>query len=347
MARVLKALFATLVVGLAGGSAQAEPVKQLSHRDRLYDVTLVGNELYAVGHPGLLLRSSDAGKSFETVKAGQTDEALFSVAFNAKGQGAVVGRQGFYLTTQDQGKTWQKGVVTLGEEHPALFSVAVLDDGAIVAVGEFGAIVRSEDKGKTWTRSAYTVELDEKSQKANPSCKAGASGSASDNADQVQEARLTDVAFLDAAHGLVVGEFGLVLRTEDGGRTFKRVFGCTDMMLYSVTTAPGGRALAVGAAGTLVESSDGGQTWTRRESGTPEHLFGAFELGNRAIVTGAAGTALVREGAGAFKPVDTGVHGWLTAAVLDSKGQGVMVGGRGYVRRTADGGNTLQRVLGE
>lgn len=348
MARVLKALLASLAVGLVGSSAHAEPVKQLSHRDRLYDATSIGNELYAVGHPGLLLRSTDGGKSFDTVRAGQTDEALFGISFNRKGQGAVVGRSGAIFTTQDQGKTWQKGVVTLGEEKPSLFSVSVLDDGVIVAVGEFGAIARSADQGKTWTRSTFSVEVDAKAAKAaDASCHESTSGSASDNADQVQEARLTDVAFLDATQGLVVGEFGLLLRTEDGGRTFKRQLSCTDMMLYSVATAVGDRSLAVGAAGTVIESSDGGRTWARRSSGTPEHLFGAFETDKRAIVIGAAGTALVREGAGNFKPVETGVHGWLTAVALDSKGEGVVVGGRGYVRRTDNGGNTLQRVLGE
>jgi photosystem II stability/assembly factor-like uncharacterized protein len=347
MARVLKALLASLAVGLLGSSAQAEPVKQLSHRDRLYDATSVGGELYAVGHPGLLLRSTDGGKSFETVRAGQTDEALFGISFNRKGQGAIVGRSGVVFTTPDQGKTWQKSAVVLGEEKPSMFSVSVLDDGAIIAVGEFGAIARSEDQGKTWTRLPYSVDLDPKAVKAAGSgCGESVSGSASDNADQVQEARLTDVVFLDAAQGLVVGEFGLVLRTDDGGRTFMRALSCTDMMLFSVATA-GGRALAVGAGGTVVESSDAGRTWTRRPSGTPEHLFGAFQAADRAVVIGAAGTVLVREGVGSFKPVDSGVHGWLTAATLNGKGEGVVVGGRGYVRRTDNGGNTLQRVLGE
>ena len=135
-----RAVLAAAVVVLAGNSALAEPVTQLSHRDRLYDATSVNGELYAIGHPGLLLRSRDGGKTFENVRAGQVDEALFGISFNRKGQGAIVGRSGFFLTTQDQGKTWSKGVVTLGEEKPALFSVSVLENGTIVAVGEFGYI---------------------------------------------------------------------------------------------------------------------------------------------------------------------------------------------------------------
>jgi photosystem II stability/assembly factor-like uncharacterized protein len=334
---------------LAGNSASADPLKQLSHRDRLYDVTSVNGEIYAVGHPGLLLRSRDGGKTFENVHAGQTDEALFGVAFNHKGQGAVVGRSGYFLTTQDQGKTWQKGVVTLGEEKPALFSVSVLENGTIVAVGEFGAIARSEDHGKTWTRSTFTTKVEPPAKGApplDPECQM-AGEAESENDDVVGESRLTDVAFLDDQVGLVTAEFGLLLRSDDGGKTFKRQSSCADRMLYSVTAISKNLALAVGAEGTAVESSDAGVTWHKRQTGTPEHLFGVFANDKHAIVLGAAGVVLTRADSGPLAAATTDVHGWLTSAWVDANGKGVIVGGRGYLRSTKDGGKTQQRVFGE
>jgi photosystem II stability/assembly factor-like uncharacterized protein len=116
---------------------------------------------------------------------------------------------------------------------------------------------------------------------------------------------------------------------------------------YGVASGRGQSAIAVGAEGSLLGSGDAGLTWTHRSTGTAEHLFGVCQADRRTVVLGAVGTALLREGTGPFRPVDTGVHDWLTAAVLDTKGQGVVVGGRGYLRVTRDGGNTLQRVLGE
>ena len=77
MVRVISTLLGGALLVLAS-AASAEPIKQLTHRDRLYDTTAFGSDLYAVGHPGLLLRSHDGGKTFESVRGGQTDEALFS-----------------------------------------------------------------------------------------------------------------------------------------------------------------------------------------------------------------------------------------------------------------------------
>jgi hypothetical protein len=88
-------------------------------------------------------------------------------------------------------------------------------------------------------------------------------------------------------------------------------------------------------------------TWLVRPTGTSDHLFGVCADAKRALVVGAAGTALVRSGEGPFKPADTGVHSWLASAWMDDKGQGLIVGGRGYVLRTKDGGNTQQRTFGE
>jgi photosystem II stability/assembly factor-like uncharacterized protein len=138
-----------------------------------------------------------------------------------------------------------------------------------------------------------------------------------------------------------------MLRSDDGGKTFKRQNSCTDKMLYSVATISPTRAIAVGAEGAAVETNDGGLTWSRRETGTPEHLFGVYANAKHSLVLGAAGVALARDGDGPFKIAQTGVHGWLTSAWFDESGKGVVVGGRGYLRTTPDGGKTQQRVFGE
>jgi photosystem II stability/assembly factor-like uncharacterized protein len=330
-----------LVACLFAAGARAESIR-LSHRDRLYDVTSVGGSLYVVGHPGRLLRSRDGGKTFEPVRAGLQEEALFSIAFNAKGRGAVVGRSGLVLISDDSGASWSKSVITVDDEQPNLFAVDVLPSGTLIAVGEFGAIVRSEDGGKTWSRSSYGIEM--------PPAAAGCvveGSSESENSDVVGEARLTDVRFIDEQRGFAVGEFGLVLRTEDGGRTFKRQASCTDKLLYGIAVASAEHALAVGADGAVVETKDGGRTWTVQPSGTSEHLFGVYADAQRALIVGAAGTVLARAGDEPIRETASGVHTWLTSAWLDERGQGVIVGGRASVLRTQDGGKTQTRVFGE
>lgn len=357
MLLVFRAVFALCLLAWST-SARAEPVKELSHRDRLYGAAEVNGTIFVVGHPGILMRSTNGGASFERVAGGQHEEALFAIAFNRKGQGAVVGRSGFVLTTPDAGKTWQKSVVTFDEEKPSLFSVSVLEDGTIVAVGEFGTIARSDDQGKTWSRSSFQTEYAPKVKKRAEACAssqgaedavrvAQPSSMEDENADMLPEARLTGVSFFKNGPGLVVGEFGLVLRSEDGGRTFTRQAGCSEPILYAVTTWGDKNALAVGADGVIIESADGGVSWTPKESGTPEHLFAVDANEHFALALGAAGAAVVRKDGGAFKPTDTGLHSWLSGAVLDDQGKGVLVGARGHVGRTSDGGKTQQKVLGE
>lgn len=340
-----------LLLALATG-AQAElgsrppTAAKLGHRDRLYDVSASGGKLFVVGHPGLLLRSDDGGATFSAVSGGQKDEALFSIAFNAKGQGAIVGRSGFVLTSEDMGKSWRKTEVILGEEKPSLFGVSVLPGGVIVAVGEFGAIVRSEDRGKSWTRSSYDAALAAVPAEQLPEGCAVPDAD-DENSDMIQEARLTDVHFANDEYGLISGEFGLMLASDDGGRTFTRQNSCTDKTLFGLAMVDDKRSLAVGADGTAVETKDGGQTWQLLETGTIEHLFGAYADAQRAVLVGAAGTLLTRSANKPLGLVPTNMHGWLSSAQLDDKGQGIVVGGRAHVLKTSDGGNTQTRVLGE
>ncbi|MEY4510847.1 MAG: hypothetical protein RLZZ450_2969 [Pseudomonadota bacterium] len=340
---------ATFVLGLLSlGSSAITParaeqkLRMLSHRDRLYDVTSVGDRLFVVGHPGRVLRSRDIGKTFESMNVVKHDEALFSVAFNAKGEGAIVGRSGVVLMSADKGDTWTSTVVDVDKEKPSLFSVDVLGDGTIVAVGDFGIIVRSTDHGKTWSRSSYAAELPADA----PTCTGGPAGGG-DNADSIGEARLTDVEFVNDQQGYLVGEFGLVARTDDGGLTFKRQNSCTDRLLYSVAVVTPTRLLAVGADGTAIESTDGGTTWAALPTGTIEHLFGVFADAQRAVVVGAAGTVLARSGEGPLSLAKTDVHSWLAGAWLDGKGQGVIVGGRAFVLSTRDGAKTQTLISGE
>lgn len=330
----------------SAGAAHADAPATLSHRDRLYDAAGIDGSVFVIGHPGRLLRSRDGGATFSSLDVVKHDEALFSIAFNAKGEGAIVGRSGFVLTTSDKGATWSPSVVKVDDEQPSLFAVDVLADGTIVAVGNFGVIVRSTDHGKTWQRSSYSSAKPEQSEAQRAACSAAGSAE-DDNEGAIDEARLTDLKFVDAQHGYAVGEFGLILRTDDGGLTFKRQGSCTEHLLYGLALLGPTRALAVGADGTAVETRDGGENWNIVETKTTEHLFGVFGDAQRALVVGAAGTVLTRSGDAALTRVETGVHSWLASAWLDAKGEGVIVGGRAYVLHTRDGGKTQQRTSGE
>ncbi len=82
----------------------------------------------------------------------------------------------------------------------ALFGVG-LGDGRLIAVGERGERRWSGDEGETWSM----IE-----------------GGSETFPDGIY-VYMRDIEFGDREHGWIVGAGGLVLRTEDGGRTWQRM----------------------------------------------------------------------------------------------------------------------------
>ena len=345
--RLLLALFSFSL--LLTSSAAAEPIRKLAHRDRLYDAAALGGELFIVGHPGLLLTSSDKGKTFSR-RSLPTRDALFSIAFNDKGFGAIVGRSGLVFVSADKGKTWSKHEAKAAGEEQAehLFAVDVLDDGVIVAVGEFGAIMRSEDQGKTWSRQPYSAVRPKSAEELADSEGRSRLSMEEENEGAIEEARLTSVHFADAQRGFIVGEFGLVLISEDGGKSWNRQDAGAEVLLFDVSVVSRDHVVAVGSEGVVVETLDGGSTWQRRETGTHEHLYGVSANGERTVVSGAGGVVLRgKRGAERLEPIPTDVHTWLVSIAFVDANNGIVVGGRGYILGTTDGGAHYQNVFGE
>jgi photosystem II stability/assembly factor-like uncharacterized protein len=103
------------------------------------------------------------------------------------------------------------------------------------------------------------------------------------------------VAFADAARGYAVGERGVILRTDDGGKTWKGLETEAKTNLYSVAVATRDEALAVGEQGRVLQTKDGGETWDAVATLTSASLFGAsYRGGSAAWVAGRGGTILKR-----------------------------------------------------
>jgi photosystem II stability/assembly factor-like uncharacterized protein len=128
--------------------------------------------------------------------------------------------------------------------------------------------------------------------------------------DVVQNPYLFTIRFQDEQRGLISGLGGLVLRSEDGGRSWR--YGQIDrkQALYSVDFG-GARAIAVGEKGLVRISGDGGASWSEPT-------------------------------AGSFPPVFT----YMRDLVFEPHGRvGYIVGQQGMVLRTTDGGESFVPVL--
>jgi photosystem II stability/assembly factor-like uncharacterized protein len=160
----------------------------------------------------------------------------------------------------------------------------------------------------------------------------------------------------DRRTGWIVGAFGLILHTQDGGRTWRHRANSTTKTLTAVSFADDRHGFAVGNGGTIVATGNGGRTWEKQLSGVQEHLLGLHVSSQReAHVVGAFGTILstgdggstwnkhklpwekliprVVEDIGLLEPNLNAVH-FVTRKV------GWAVGEFGLVLRTADRGQT-------
>jgi photosystem II stability/assembly factor-like uncharacterized protein len=66
---------------------------------------------------------------------------------------------------------------------------------------------------------------------------------------------------------VAVGEFGLILWSDDQGRRWRQAMAPTSTMLTSVTFADGTHGWAAGHDGVILASVDGGRTWARQFDG--------------------------------------------------------------------------------
>jgi len=157
---------------------------------------------------------------------------------------------------------------------------------------------------------------------------------------------LRAMAFPDAKRGVVVGDNGLVLGSEDGGKTWTPQQSGTKEKLMDVTFI-GNQGWATGMNGTLIHTVDGGRTWKPQKTSTTQALEGIFFLdANHGWAVGWAGTILrTEDGGSTWQSVKSNDAQWsMTALYFKDAKVGWAVGFAGQILGTSDGGVTWKLV---
>ncbi|HEY8011804.1 MAG TPA: YCF48-related protein [Rudaea sp.] len=177
---------------------------------------------------------------------GTVHEALFSVALSGD-TGFTVGAGGDVRESTDAGKTWKAVKVPVAQ---TLLGVATNGSKAI-AVGIKGTVLLRDAQG-VWT--------------------AVQSGT---------DSRLLAVAINGSGTAAIVGAFGTLLESTDGGEHWESVapkwadFSTdgAEPNLYGVNVGDDGAITVAGEFGTIIRSEDGGKTWESKHHGEAT-LFG-------------------------------------------------------------------------
>ena len=344
----------TLFLGLAGchGEQPTEwNTSLLSRTDKFFGVAHVtGDTFVAVGYAGRILRTEDAGDTWEDVESGVI-WSLNSVDFSGE-YGWAVGQNGAVVHTRDAGKTW---TVQQADTDKMIMAVSFVDQLHGWACGDESYWMWTDNGGETWN-----VERMDVSQ----------IGLTNNTSLAVPDIIYYSVQFLDENVGWMVGEYGNVRSTTDGGKTWDAQHGSLldelvtrggvrDVMVmgafFKVVFSDPDNGLLVGAGGAIATTTDGGQAWhwVAREGSNadipPLHLYdvGAPGQNGRLVLTGMNGIVLDTNDSGAsWNPVETpeGLYTWINAIAFGDDGKGVLVGGKGAIMTTSDSGKSWRLV---
>jgi photosystem II stability/assembly factor-like uncharacterized protein len=153
------------------------------------------------------------------------------------------------------------------------------------------------------------------------------------------------MAFPDAQHGFIVGQYGAILRTTNGGDSWEVVgFGGPD--LRSVDCIDSTTCLITAANGSeLLRTTDGGDTWTSVTPSTERIGAAAFAAAPRAAAIGQNGVTVVSNDSGAhFRRVGGRLDGEYTGLRALDTLVAYAFGKGGALAKTLDGGATWHAV---
>ncbi len=261
---------------------------------------------YVVGNSGTAFKTTNRGKSWQTLTTGFT-QGLRDVHFFNADTGIVVGTSGRMAATNDGGLTWltvpsvpntgylalrfldrftgfaggggsgftgiirtQNGGSTWDTVASGLpgspFDIYFVNDSVGLACGVSSMIRRTTDRGSTWTGVA-----------------SGLTGNSV----------LNSIAFINDTLGWIVGQNGTLLKTVDAGASWTPQTPPVSTTLNSIAVADDSSLYACGAGGTLIYSRNRGQTWIVKNLGQTSTLQNIqFTSSRVGYVVGAGGVVI-------------------------------------------------------
>jgi photosystem II stability/assembly factor-like uncharacterized protein len=308
--------------------------------DRFFDVKALSPErALVVGYRGKILETNDTGRTWNLV-ASPTDRALYNIRFADAQTGWICGQAGVVLATKDGGKTWSQQKSGT-EEY--LFALYPVNATHVYAVGDKSTLAETRDGGATWTARKISQSSE---------------GISDDIALAVQDPVFYDIEFADEKNGWIVGEFGNIRHTADGGETWVEQQqsllgeGIVDILdlptLFGVHFVNNQEGVAAGLEGKIAHTHDGGNTWKfdtvdeKIEISDPLYAPFLFPDG-KGWVIGSGGEVVTKEpGSNTWKRAQLGMRlfTWLRGVDFFDHNTGWIVGGFGTILKTKDGGKT-------
>lgn len=210
-----------IIIHTRDGGASWEVQRESSTENLpLFDIQFVSRDLgYASGAYDTFLKTVDGGKSWSSLPTG-SDVIYNGLFFQDAENGFLLGEFGSLLRTSDGGESWKQ--VDIGGYKGSFFDITFLSPQKALAHGINGKLIVSEDGGETWE----------------------------DIQTEVEEALYR--AAVKGDEVFIVGKSGVILRSDDGARSFIRNYEPDNYSLAGVCAHPAGGFVAVGEFGKIL-----------------------------------------------------------------------------------------------
>jgi photosystem II stability/assembly factor-like uncharacterized protein len=317
LAGALVALAALVAPAFAGEAISLREIRQ-----GLFGTCFVTDQAgWMVGELGRIFHTTDGGATWQR-QAVDTKRPFLAISCIDEKTAWIAGKEGIMYGTRDGGATWTAADTGSARHVFALqFPTALRGHGA----GDFGSMVHTEDGGSTWTVSQVPTEV-------------RLPESALDTGVEPGDVNLYAISFGDADHAWMVGEFGIVLASDDGGRTWQQQHAPIESTLFGVHFTDARHGWAVGIDSMILVTRDGGTTWMPQRSPLARRsYYDVFVRGTRGWIVGSSGTVLRSADGGetwAIEPLPIELAAnWIRSVWVAPGGAGLAVGAEGLVFR--------------
>lgn len=298
-------------------------------------------------------------------------ENLLTDADKAGERIIAVGERGHIIYSDNEGESWAQGKVPVAV---TLTGVDFPTEQLGWAVGHSGVVLHTSDGGANWSlqltgiraaelaiesKEERVAELEARIEDAPEDEKGDLEWALDDLMFSVENMRadldigpvnpLLDVWFEDGQHGFVIGAYGMILRTRDGGQTWQDWSGQLDnptgYHLNAITQVVGGALVIVGEAGRIFVSVDNGDSWELRDSPYEGSLFGVIGTGkvNEILAFGLRGNMLLSTDLGrSWTTISADSTATLNDGAVAEDGRITLVGNGGAVLVSTNGAESFR-----
>jgi photosystem II stability/assembly factor-like uncharacterized protein len=236
-------------------------------RSTLTTISTQGAAAWAAGHDGVILNSTDAGRTWQRQRA----------------------------------QPWSADSQSLTNGSPVLDTLFVSASEGY-AVGAYSLLLKTVDGGASWSELSIGGSMPAQKSSELVATDSGVFDDSDLTLAAESDPHLNAIARTASGRLLVMGERGAGFRSDDSGATWSSIRLPYGGSVFGLLALGGEQVLSFGLRGNVYQSDDAGSSWSKIESGTETSLIGGTvgADGSILLVGGNGTVALRRPGESAF-----------------------------------------------